>query len=180
MKNFVVVYYSRTGNNKYIAEKMAQQLECDIEELVPRNNSYFSLLFSSLTKMSLGNRKMESDMEKYEKVIVCCPIWMGQVITPLRSFINQNKTKIKKLIFVTCCGSDEESKNGKFGYEVVFGKVKKMMGDAFENGYALTIGLIVEKERRKETNSMDLKLTDATFTGEIKDRFDEIIKEIRK
>lgn len=180
MNNFIVVYYSRTGNNKYIAEKIAQQLGCDIEELIPRNKAYFSVLLSSLTKMSFGNRKMASDLEKYEKVIVCCPIWMGHVIAPMRSFIKQNRGKIKRLTYVTCCGSDEESKNGKFGYEVVFGKIKKMIGDAFENGFAIPIGLTVEKERRKATNSMDLRLTDATFRGEIEDRFDDITREIRE
>ena len=35
----LVVYYSGKGSNKYLAEKIAQTLHCDVEAIVPRKKT---------------------------------------------------------------------------------------------------------------------------------------------
>ncbi len=177
---YLIVYYSATGNNKYVAEKIAQQLECDIVEIVPRAKSHFILILSSLIGIKIGNRKLKVNIGEYDKVIVCCPIWMGKVIAPIRAFLKENETIMKKLIYVTCCGGDEQSKNTKYGYENMFSELKKELGNVFEKGYAIPIGLLVEKEKRKETDLMKIILSDSNYGGEIKKRVEEIVNEIRE
>ena len=47
MKKNVVIYYSNTGSNQYLAEKIAKQLECHIEAIRPRGNGFPVLLMLS-------------------------------------------------------------------------------------------------------------------------------------
>ena len=42
----IVVYYSRKGSNKYLANKIAKDLTCDIEEIRPRINAYLLFLMN--------------------------------------------------------------------------------------------------------------------------------------
>lgn len=106
MKKTIVVYYSRKGSNKYLAQKIAKSLGCDIEEIRPRLNVF--LLY--LMNMHLGIKPLKYEINEYEKVILCGPIWMGKFIPPLRSFVKKYDSKISKLIFVTCCGSTDAQK----------------------------------------------------------------------
>ena len=42
----LVMYYSRTGNAKFIAEKIAQEVNADIEESGRLESTLFSVIFS--------------------------------------------------------------------------------------------------------------------------------------
>jgi hypothetical protein len=70
--------------------------------------------------INIGNRNLKTRVEDYDKVILCGPIWMGKLIVPLRNFAVKYGSKVKQLIFVTCCGSTFEGKDQKFGYGLVF------------------------------------------------------------
>jgi len=49
MKKYLVLYYSKTGNSKFFAEKTAQKLGADIESIKPViNNTLLLVMFSML------------------------------------------------------------------------------------------------------------------------------------
>ncbi len=48
MKNNLVVYYSNTGSNLYLAEKIAQSLDCDMEAIQPKVKAVPYLMLTSL------------------------------------------------------------------------------------------------------------------------------------
>jgi len=120
----IVVYYSNTGNNKYLAEKIANDKEFNLYEISPRVKSSFGLILSSLLKISFGIHDTSKNIKDYDAVILCGPIWMGQLISPLSDFLKKYKDDIKKLYFITCCGSGEDTKDTKFGFTKVFEKIK--------------------------------------------------------
>lgn len=104
MQKTIVVYYSKKGNNRFLAKKVAQKLQCDTEELKPRLNAQLPLLMG----ISFGNKKIQKNISDYDRVILCGPIWMGKFIAPLKNFVKTHKEKINKLVFITCCGSSYE------------------------------------------------------------------------
>lgn len=177
MKKHLVVYYSKSGNNRYLAEKISRELKCEIVEIQPRINVFFFLILSLLTKISMGNRLLGHSLNEYESIILCGPIWMGSVIPPLRDFINKNKNNIKLLHFVTCCGSTDSGKEDKFGYATVFPKVKNMIGDDRCGIYeAFPVDLIIHGDNNEDI--MKARISDDNFTGELHERFDRFIKNI--
>jgi len=177
----LVAYYSHGGNNKYLATKIAQDCQGDLLEINPRLNGFFFILISSLLKISFGIRKSNIDIRMYDKVVLCGPVFMGQLVSPLLDFLNKNRNGIKKLYFITCCGGGESTKDTKFGYNSVLNKVKFLMADAYAFGAALSIDLLVSDDLKDNSEQiMKIKLNDSTFHGKIVDEYNLLLPVIKK
>lgn len=176
-KKTLVVYYSKTGNNKYLAEKIAQKLKADINAIKPTTNYFFVLIISTLMKLKSGIKKLSFDINEYSQVIICGPIWMGQLISPLRRFIKTYKKSINSLYFATCCGSSETEKNSNYGYSKVFLEVKKLAGNKLKYCEAFPIDLVLSEEEKMNNDIlMKTRLSNDNFTGEIEKRFKKFIE----
>ena len=172
----IVVYYSNKGSNRYLANKIAERLSCDIEEIRPRLNLFFLFLLN----INAGIKPLKQNLEEYDKVIMCGPIWMGRFIPPLRSFVRRYGDKIKKLIFVTCCGSPFSRKNEKFGHGLVFKEAEKILGDKCLWCQAFPVGLVLSDERKEDPDAfMKTHLNDDNFKGEIQEIFDGFMDKLK-
>ncbi|AEJ19714.1 flavodoxin family protein [Gracilinema caldarium] len=177
---YLVVYYSHTGNNRFIAEKLAQDISADIQELVPRVKNFLLLIFSSLLHISFGNKKLSTSVADYDAVVLCGPIWMGQLIAPLRDFIKKYRNQFKKLYFLTCCGGGEAEKDGTFGCMGVFRKVEQTAGSAFVEAHAISLSLIpTENQNANPETMMGIRLTEQYFTGTFKDYYMQFKNKLR-
>jgi flavodoxin len=175
----LVVYYSNTGNNKYLAEKIANDKKYDLYRISPRVKSSFGLMISSLLKISIGIHNSDKNIRDYDAVILCGPIWMGQLISPLSDFLKKYKEDINKLYFITCCGSGEDDKETKFGYTKIFEKIQKLMAGKLEFAEAISIELITPEELKgKDEEIMKLRLSDENFKGGMLKRYSSIIDKI--
>ena len=169
----LVVYYSRKGSNKYLAEKVSAFLNCNIEEIKPKLNFFYLMLFG----ISLGIKKMKHNIEDNERIILCGPIWMGKFIVPLKSFLKKYSKKIKKLVFVTCCGSSYAQKDEKYGHGLVFKEVTELLKDKKVECHAFPIVLVFPEDKKDDGQEfLKTHLNDENFKGEIKGRFDEFLK----
>jgi flavodoxin len=174
MERTIVVYYSNNGSNRFLAHKIAEHLSCKVEELRPRVRSHLLLLFGP----PLGNKPIKNDLTAFHRVVLVGPIWMGRFIPPLKDFVRKNKRMIKKLIFVTCCGSSFEVKDEKFGHDLVFQKVRELFGGPLQCE-AFPIPLVLPDDQKEDPQLiMNTRLSEDNFKGEIQRRFDEFIKKI--
>ena len=173
----IVVYYSNKGSNRYLAQKIAGRLACDIEEIRPRLNIFFLFLLN----INAGIKPLKHNLEEYDRVIMCGPIWMGRFITPLRSFVTRYSDKINKLIFVTCCGSPFSKKDEKFGHGLVFKEVEKILGDKCLRCQAFPVGLVLPDDKKEDSDAfMNTHLSDDNFKGEIQEVFDNFIDQLKE
>jgi len=172
----IVYYYSHKGSNSYLAQKMASDLNCDIEEIKPQLNAHLLMMM----KINFGNRKLKTKIENYDRVILCGPIWMGQLIVPLKNFVIKNIPKIKNLVFVTCCGSRFEKKDEKFGHNLVFKELKKISLGKCTHCEAFPISLVLPDELKDASDAfMKAHLNDGNFKGEIVGIYENLIKKIQ-
>jgi menaquinone-dependent protoporphyrinogen IX oxidase len=168
----IVVYYSRKGSNKYLAEKITTSLSCDIEKIRPHLNVFLFFLMN----INLGIRPVKHKLTDYNKVILYGPVWMGKFILPLRSFLDKYKDNIHELIFVTCCGSPDAKKDEKFGHGIVFREIETIMGNKCTMCRAFPIDLVVPDDKKENPEAiMKTRLSDTNFNGVIKERFDQMI-----
>lgn len=105
----LVVYYSRTGTTKTVAEEVAQKLGADVEEIkdsVKRTGIWGWLISGrdgmkrNLTKI----RHLEKDPGDYDLVVVGTPIWAGNISAPTRTFLRAFKKNFKKVAFFCTMG----------------------------------------------------------------------------
>ena len=115
----LVVYYSRTGNTKMIAETISESLDCDIEEIVDKEKrggiiGYLKSGYeASRNKLSIIEDPIH-DLSKYDLLIVGTPVWAGKMSVPLRTYLYKNMEKIPLLAcFCTAgrSGIDDTIKN---------------------------------------------------------------------
>jgi len=129
----------------------------------------------------LGIKPLKHNIKEYDKVILCGPIWMGKLIPPLRSFVNNYNNKINKLIFVTCCGSTDAKKYEKFGHGLVFNEVENILKEKCTFCQAFPISLVLPDDQKEDTNAfMKTHLNDENFKGEIQVIFDNFIRKVNE
>lgn len=108
----VIVYYSRSGQTRKIAELIGSKLNAEIEEI--HDHKSRKGIFGFITS---GNeaylRKMpaidppKKDPAQYDMVIIGTPIWAGNPSTPVRAFLKENQEKLKQVaFFCTSMGSN--------------------------------------------------------------------------
>lgn len=173
----IVCYYSRTTGNRFLAKKIAADLNCDIEEILPKLN----VLTLMLLGINLGNKRLHANIADYDKVILCGPIWMGQLIVPLKNFIQSYSQQIQKLVFVSNCGSSFKEKDQKFGHNLVFKKVKSLLGDKLLHCEAFPLELVMteaDKQAKKDVD-LDIHLNDENFKGEIVELYQAFIEKAK-
>lgn len=171
----IVYYYSNKGSNRFLANRIANDLNCEIEEIKPRLNAHLLMMMG----INMGNRKLKSNCEDYERVILCGPIWMGKLIVPLKNFVKKNIAKINNLVFATCCGSTFDKKDEKFGHNLVFNQVKELSGEKCKHCEAFPIVLVLPTELRDDSSAfMKTHLNNENFKGEIVDVYKKFLNSV--
>ena len=121
-KKILVVYYSRSGFSKKVAEDSAFKLDADIEELKTETTykgffGYQKAVFESFLKRQPKLREFKKDLSNYDLIIVGGPTWAGRIASPVRSFLNDYKSSIKHVAFFNTQG-------GNIGYKNIIGQMK--------------------------------------------------------
>lgn len=108
-----VVYFSLEGNTKYVAEKIAKELEADLIALIPKRkyptgklSKYIWGGKSARSKESPALVPYQFDSKDYDLIVLGTPMWAGTFAPPLRTFLRKNKMIDKKVaLYASCSGS---------------------------------------------------------------------------
>jgi len=110
----LVVFYSRTGFTKKLALSLAAKLQADTEELVD-NTSRKGIMGwlkggrDAVKKFMTVISPAQKDPAQYDLVVVGSPVWAGTMAPALRTYLTQNKSKVKKTAcFCTMSGSGDQ------------------------------------------------------------------------
>lgn len=100
----LLVYYSRSGRTRSLAEHIAAQCGADIEEIVDSVGrrgvlGYLRSLFEALLRIPAPIELNRRSPRKYDTVIVGSPVWAGQVPSPVRSYLRRNRGRFRRVAF---------------------------------------------------------------------------------
>ena len=143
---YLVVYYSRTGNNKTIGDAIAQALSADIDVIIDKKKRKGFLNWLRAGRDSIGEKLTEIEFEKdpqdYDTIVIGSPIWAGRLIPPLRTYLNSVNLKGKRVAFYICSQSE--------GYREIFPQLKAM---THESELVGTFGITEKRFKEGDYNS---------------------------
>lgn len=111
----LIVYYSRTGVTKKLAEKISEILGADLEMIKDSSDrsgvmGYLKSGREAATKKIVTISPLVSQLKDYELVIVGTPVWAFTISSPVRTFFEQHKEELKNwALFCTQGGSGEQN-----------------------------------------------------------------------
>jgi len=99
----LVVYYSRHGHAKAIAERIAKFLKADMEEVIDTKSrehiiGWKESAFDEELRTRTHIMPPKFNSRNYDLVIVGTPIWDG-ISPPIWAYLSLNKGKFKKIAF---------------------------------------------------------------------------------
>ena len=106
----LVAYYSRTNITKKIAEDIASNLNCDIEEIIPKTDYNGRLGYARGIKDGASGKIVELESQKYDPkdydvIYIGAPVWAGKAANPIISYLDQNEGKFNDVKFFLTAGS---------------------------------------------------------------------------
>lgn len=101
----LIIYYSYTGNNGELAEKIAEKMGADLYRIIEkRERTTKSIIFDMLLNRNPRLKGVPENVENYDLVVFIAPVWIFKIASPLRTCFKHLKNRIKKYGFITVSG----------------------------------------------------------------------------
>jgi flavodoxin len=103
----LVVYYTRTGNARFVAETIAAEIGADVEEVIDLKKRSGTLSFLSGGFDARRGKETEIAPTKkspadYDLIIVGTPVWAGRAAPAITTYLKKNDLSGKKVaVFFT-------------------------------------------------------------------------------
>jgi flavodoxin len=167
----LIVYYSFTHNNEMLADELRSLISadvCKIEEVKKRTG--FTILLDLLLRRTPKLKEFHLTQGLYDHCIFIAPIWAGQVASPMKSFLLQEKRNIGMYSFLTLCGG-VQGQNQKISRQL-----STLVGHDALHVIELTLtDLASEKEIPKLNSAYRLQPNDLLF---FKDKLNQFVKKL--
>lgn len=107
----LIVYYSRSGNNKMLALNLKDKLSCDVCEVSEKKKrNTISILLDFLFNRSATLSDYQIAAQPYDMFIFVAPVWGGKLASPIRAFIEREKGRIRHYAFISLCSGEDGQK----------------------------------------------------------------------
>lgn len=105
----LVVFYSRSGNTRRIAQALAETLRSDLEEITePKSRTgflgYMRSAMEALQKRPAAIAAKQRDVAAYDLVIVGTPVWGSSLSSPVRAYLMATAAQLPDVAFFCSLG----------------------------------------------------------------------------
>jgi flavodoxin len=110
----LVVFFSRTGTTRLLAEAIARATQGDLEELRERRSrrgivGWLRSGYEGTYQRSAETLPLDHDVSAYDLVFVGSPTWSRSLCSPTRGFLLQNAARLRDVaLFATSAGQGAE------------------------------------------------------------------------
>ncbi len=98
----LVVFYSREGHTKSVAQQLAKKFKADIEEIIDLKKRVGPIAVSAAGKDAVaGNltkiKPLKLNPKDYDIILIGTPSWFGNVTPAIRTFVKENNVSGKRI-----------------------------------------------------------------------------------
>jgi flavodoxin len=113
--NPLIVFYSRDGSTRTVAQAIAEKLQCPIEEIteLKSRKGFFGFMrsgYEATTKKSAKINPLNANPADFDLIIIGTPLWAGSMSSPIRAFITQFEKDLNKVAVFCSKGGTENHK----------------------------------------------------------------------
>jgi flavodoxin len=110
MKKTLIVFHSRSGYTRRVAQALARRMDADLEEIrivQPMGGAlgYAMCAIEAMAGLTPALRPAQHDPSAYELVVVGTPVWFWSLSSPVRSWLERHRPKHRVAFFCTMGGS---------------------------------------------------------------------------
>jgi len=139
MKKTLIVFHSRSGYTRRVAQALAQRLDADLDEIrivqpMAGTLGYAFCALESLLHLTPALRPSTRDAADYPLVVVGTPVWFWNLSSPVRSWLAGNRLAKGRFAFFCTMGGS--------GAGRAFAAMQELAGGAPRATLALTDGQI--------------------------------------
>ena len=95
--NKLVIFFTLLGHNKEIAQEISEREKSDVLEFAPGNIFRVFQFFSGKKKLAKKAKKLNFDIQNYEEITTCGPIWGGKPAPAVRILLQNMDMKGKRV-----------------------------------------------------------------------------------
>lgn len=181
MKKYLVLYYSKTGNSKFLAERISSILNCDLIRIVPIFDNVMFLFLLTRLNIGIGTNISKSSIKEYDEVIIIGPLWGGLINAPIKNVLRKCFKANKIVHFAISCDIPEKEKDHKYGYARSLNHAKEIGGSFMKTARAFSNALVKEHMARNDIEIPEkMSLSEENFKGEIEERLSRFVQEIKE
>lgn len=152
----LVVYFSRMGHSKKVAELLKEQLNADVEELqmiapYPDDGKphYMKFGFQAMLGFKPELKPLGVTLDDYDLVIIGSPTWNWRISPPVLSFITKYPLTGKKVALFVTAGGDGVKCLGRFKTKMQGSQIISTFVARDSEKDSLPVRLVTWKEQLK-------------------------------
>jgi flavodoxin len=124
-KKILIVFYSRSGTTRRVAETIAAELRCDVEEISDRKSraGFFGIMRSVIEAARQRPAPIAPtrlNPSSYDLVVVGTPVWAWSVSSPVRTYLMEHGPNLPQVAFFCTLGNR--------GSESAFAQMQEVAG----------------------------------------------------
>jgi flavodoxin len=110
MSKALIIFYSKTGNTRRIAEAIAalgNWPTAEIHDVTSRRGAWGNMRCALESVLRIKPR-IEFDapvLSSFDLVIIGTPVWAGHIASPVRSLLSMHRESLQRVAFFCTCGS---------------------------------------------------------------------------
>jgi len=125
MAKTLIVYHSRSGYTRRVAQSLAARLDADLDEIrivQPLDGplGYAMCAVEAIGGLAPALRPVTKDPAKYDLVVVGTPVWFWSLASPVRSWLERHPLRGRRFAFYCTMGGS--------GASCVFSTMKELAG----------------------------------------------------
>lgn len=157
-----VIYYSRTGKTKKIAEELAYVFGAGVARVLEKKDrkgikGYFGAGKDAILKKEVEIEPVSLNPQDYELIFIGTPVWAGGIVPAIRTYLKRTKIKNKKIGFF--CTTHVSGINASFKEMTSLLEENQIVAKMGFNAFSLRNFAYVKERIEKARGQMALTLT---------------------